>query len=238
MTRIFLIIAVLLIVLPVCVILFLKASPARLAAILRILAGSVLLAVGTLLTVRGQALLGGPIAFFGFMLLSRAIGMGPFGRWPLGKARSKGQQSSVRTKVLAMELDHDSGNMDGEVLTGAYEGQRLSDLTLDELVQVMEECIAAGDQSQALLEAFLDRNHPSWRETESSADGGGGAGATATAKMSVGEAFEILGLEPGASRKDIVSAHRRMMKQYHPDQGGSDYLAARINQAKDLLLGD
>lgn len=235
MTRVFLIIAALLIVLPIAAILFLKVSPARLAMTLRLLAGAVLMVVGTLLAVRGVPLLGGPLAFFGFMMLSRAMGMGPFGRWPLGRKRTEGQNSAVRTKILAMELDHDSGDMDGEVLEGEFAGQRLSQLDLKELVELMDDCSAAGDQSQALLEAYLDRAHPDWREgagaDEASAAGG------ASAKMSTGEAFEILGLEPGASEQDIVSAHRRMMKQYHPDQGGSDYLAARINQAKDLLLG-
>lgn len=235
MTRIFLLLAILLIVIPIAVMLFLKASPARLAAILRIMAGSVLLAVGTLLATRGLALLGGPLAFFGFMMLSRALGMGPFGRWPIGRRKSGGQSSSVRTKILAMELDHDSGNMDGEVLAGEFAGRRLSDLSLEELSALMGECSAAGDQSQALLEAYLDRAHPDWREGagDDSTSQAGGTGA----KMSVGEAYEILGLEPGAGEEDIIAAHRRMMKQYHPDQGGSDYLAARINQAKDLLLG-
>lgn len=237
MTRIFMILAALLIILPIAVILFLKASPARLAMILRLLAGGVLMTVGTLLAVKGVPLLGGPIAFFGFMVLSRAVGVGPFGRWPLGRKRSQGQNSSVRTKVLAMELDHDSGNMDGEVLAGAFAGRRLSGLELAELVLLMDDCSAAGDQSQALLEAYLDRTHPDWREgAAADADAAAGSGA-ASAKMSLGEAYEILGLEPGADEQQIISAHRRMMKQYHPDQGGSDYLAARINQAKDMLLG-
>ncbi len=235
MTRIFLLLGVLLIVIPIAVMLFLKASPARLAQVLRIVAGSTLLGVGTLLATRGLALLGGPLAFFGFIMLSRSLGVGPFGRWPMGRRKSGGQSSSVRTKILAMELDHDSGNMDGEVLTGEFAGRRLSDLGLEELAALMAECSAVGDQSQALLEAFLDRAHPDWREgaEEAGASAAGGTGA----KMSVGEAYEILGLEPGAGEEEIVAAHRRMMKQYHPDQGGSDYLAARINQAKDLLLG-
>lgn len=236
MTRIFLLLAVLLIIIPIGAMLFLKASPARLALVLRILAGTLLLGAGTLLATRGLALLGGPMAFFGFMMLSRAFGMGPFGRWPIGKKRTEGQSSSVRTKVLAMELDHDSGNMDGEVLAGQFAGRRLSDLKLEELVLVMDDCSAAGDQSEALLEAYLDRAHPDWREgAEQQAEGASGA---ASAKMSVKEAYEILGLELGAGEDEIVAAHRRMMKQYHPDQGGSDYLAARINQAKDLLLGE
>ena len=236
MTRIFLLIAALMIIIPIGAMLFLKASPARLAAVLRVLAGTVLLGAGTLLATRGLALLGGPMAFFGFMMLSRSFGVGPFSRWPMGKRRTGGQNSSVRTKILAMELDHDSGTMDGEVLDGQFAGRRLSDLKLEELVLVMDDCSVAGDQSQALLEAYLDRAHPDWREG-AQRDSGAGTGA-ASAKMSVKEAYEILGLELGAGEDEIVAAHRRMMKQYHPDQGGSDYLAARINQAKDLLLGE
>ena len=236
MTKIFLLLGIVLIVIPILVMLFLKASPARLAAILRVLAGTILLAVGTLLATRGLALVGGPLAFFGFMMLSRALGVGPFGRWPMGRRKAQGQTSAVRTKMLAMELDHDSGSMDGEILAGEFAGRRLSDLSLEELVVLMSECSAAKDQSLALLEAYLDRAHPDWR------DGAQGEGAAsspggASAKMTMGEAYEILGLEPGAGEEEIVAAHRRMMKQYHPDQGGSDYLAARINQAKDLLLG-
>ena len=122
MTRIFLIIAVMLIVLPIATILFLKASPARLAMVLRILAGAVLMTVGTLLAVRGMPLLGGPLAFFGFMMISRALGRGPFGRWPLGRRKSEGQNSAVRTKILAMELDHACRTLLGHI--GA-QGSRL-----------------------------------------------------------------------------------------------------------------
>lgn len=236
MLRILFILGVALIVIPVVVMLFLKASPAKLAAVLRVMAGGVLLAAGTLLSTRGLVLIGGPLAFMGFMMLTRAAGFGPF-----GASKSPGQSSSVRTKVLAMELDHDSGDMDGEILSGAHTGRKLSELSLAELTELMDECIEAGDQSQALLEAYLDRAHPDWRDGGDDADEtssdqkrrpGSGSGA-----MSRNEAYDILGLEPGATEEDINAAHRRLMKQFHPDQGGSDYLAARINQAKDLLLG-
>ena len=54
--------------------------------------------------------------------------------------------------------------------------------------------------------------------------------------MSIDEAMEVLGLKPGYSKEDVKQAHRRMMQKVHPDRGGSDYLAAQINQAKDILL--
>jgi hypothetical protein len=58
-----------------------------------------------------------------------------------------------------------------------------------------------------------------------------------TAGIGREEAYEILGLQPGATKEQIKAAHRRLMQRVHPDHGGSDYLAVRVNQAKDLLLG-
>ncbi len=235
MLRILSILAVALIAIPIAMILYMKATPQRMATVLRVAAGGALLAAGTVLSTRGLVMVGGPLAFMGFMMLTRAAGFGPF-----GAKKSTGQTSSVRTKILSMELDHDSGDMDGEILSGPFSGRKLSDLSLEELTELMDECIAARGQSQALLEAFLDRAYPDWREgaeaNEDSSSDTKRAG-TGSARMTKAEAYDILGLEPGASEQDIVSAHRRLMKQFHPDQGGSDYLAARINQAKDLLIG-
>lgn len=145
-----------------------------------------------------------------------------------------GQASQVRTRFLDMRLDHDSGELDGKVIAGAYEGRMLSSMSLHELRELLSEASADAD-TMNVLAAFLDRTHgDTWRtagERESgSADGPGGP-------MTRDEAARILGIRPDASADEIRTAHRRLMKQLHPDHGGTDYLAAKINEAKDVLLG-
>lgn len=142
--------------------------------------------------------------------------------------------SHVRSRFLHMTLNHDSGEMDGEVLEGDFQGQHLSALSLGELMSLLKQYRAQDNDSAALLQAYLDRYHGGWErqgeQGRQSADAGGGP-------MSKDEAGQILGISPDAAPEDVVAAHRRLMQKLHPDRGGSDYLAAKINQAKDLLLG-
>lgn len=154
------------------------------------------------------------------------------------KTGARGGTSSIRTSWLTMELAHASGVMDGEVLKGRYRGQRLSAMDLAALLVLAQECSGDTDSLQ-LLEAYLDRTHADWREQTRQGDRGASANARSShdsEKMSEGLALEILGLEKGAARDQIVAAHRRLMQKLHPDRGGSDYLAQRINAARDFLL--
>src|SRR5690606_21520056 len=140
--------------------------------------------------------------------------------------------------MLEMTLDRDSGVMDGEVIAGRFEGRRRCALALEELLVLYEEAERVGDQSTALLEAFLDRYHADWRAGAGRAAGDGEArGRPSGGAMTREEAYEVLGLAPVASEADIRRAHKVLMKRFHPDQGGSYYLAAKINQEKDTLLG-
>jgi DnaJ-domain-containing protein 1 len=145
---------------------------------------------------------------------------------------SAGNASDVETRFLRMSLDHDTGAMDGTVLEGAYRGRRLAELTLDDLRDLLVVCRAQDSQSATVLEAYLDRVHgDAWRDGFRSRGDG-----TETALMTPAEAREILGVNADASREDVIEAHRRLMQKNHPDRGGSTYLAAKINQAKDVLL--
>ena len=155
-----------------------------------------------------------------------------------GGGGGAGQGSKIETRFLRMTLDHGSGAMEGEVLQGTYAGRVLEELSLAELVDLLRTCWVEDERSAQVLEAYLDRRHADWREKYSTEDvGGGGAGTAGKGTMTRHEAHEVLGLEPGASADEIKDAYRRLIANLHPDHGGSSYLAAKINQAKDLLLG-
>ena len=188
--------------------------------------GAVLLLLG-LFTARGQQALIA-LTFFLPLLLQWVQ------RWRTnkrfgGSAPQTGAANSVETAFLSMTLHHDSGRMTGSVKAGQFAGRDLATLTLSELLALLQECQVTDADSIALLEAWLDRAHPDWR-AEPAAEPRSGA-------MTRAEALEILGLAEGADEDAIRAAHRRLMRSAHPDQGGSAWLAARINAARDLLLG-
>jgi hypothetical protein len=151
----------------------------------------------------------------------------------------RGKASRIETKHLRMALDHDSGALDGLVLAGRHRDQLLSKLTLEQLLDVRADCIADDPQGVPLIEAYLDRNHgATWRERDSGQQSSDDAPPRrASAIMTREEAFAVLGLPPTASDAEIRETHHRLMMKLHPDHGGSDYLAAKINQARDVLLG-
>jgi hypothetical protein len=151
-----------------------------------------------------------------------------------------GRTSEVQTKYLRMTLDHDTGGVFGEVIAGPHAGHRLEDMEQREIVALWATCRSDDPPSAQLLETFLDRVHDGWRDEATSDTGAhaGGASGFAASKMSRDEACRILGLKPGVSKEEIKAAHHRLMANLHPDHGGSDYLAAKINEARDVLLGE
>ena len=209
---------------------FLRANPKQLAKVVRWTA-VVLGGLGALyLLVMGRfglamMLLGFVTALFTRMRwvyqhLKAAVGPTP------------GQSSAVETELLRMSLDHDSGDMDGEVLNGGFAGRRLSELSLSELLVLLREARAGDAESATVLEAYLDRYHAdTWRAAEAGEPG------FADQAMTREQAHQILGLKPDAGEQEVRQAHRRLMLKNHPDRGGSTYIAAKINQAKEVLLG-
>jgi len=207
-----------------------KVDPKIAARVVKLSGGLIALGVAVFLGLRGEIGVAIPLGLFGLGLL----GWIPFG--PAGFSqrtqKSAGQTSRVRSTFLEMELDHDSGKMLGHIIAGSRQGEALEALDVKTLVGLLDEF---DEESRALLVAYLDRRDASWSEY---AQGHAAAGraAASSGKMTEQEAYQILGVEPGASTAAITRAHRTLMKKLHPDQGGSTYLAARINEAKEILF--
>ena len=146
---------------------------------------------------------------------------------------SAGQRSTVATEILRMHLDHDSGKLQGEVLKGPFREWRLDEMDRNQLQDLLRYCESEDDESVQLLTSYLQQRFPDeddFRRQQSTAD-------TGTTGMSRQEAFAVLGVSEDADRDAIVAAHRSLMQKLHPDRGGNDYLAAKVNEAKDILLG-
>jgi hypothetical protein len=211
---------------------FTKANPHTVALMLKAGGGVGALVIGGFIGLRGNLEAAAPLVILGLSLL----GWMPWSIPGFGARtqKSAGQVSRVRSAFVEMELDHDTGAMRGRILAGPYEGRNLD--TLD--VPTLTACLTAIDEeSRALLMAYLDRREPRWRENaQGDAAAGSGRAGFSSGKMTEEEAYQILGVQPGASAEEIGRAHRALMKKLHPDQGGSTYLAARVNEAKDVLL--
>jgi DnaJ domain len=215
---------------------FARLSPTVAARLVR-QGGGVLGLIGALLLVlRGSLGLASLVASlaFGFAGWTKfqnfAAGLGS--RRPRAAG---GQQSNARSAMFEMRLDHATGELSGTVLAGPFQGRALASLTRGDCLNLYAAAQREDPGGVTLLETYLDRRFAGWREAaqgESDARGGRSASGAMTAE----EAYQVLGLSQGAGAEDIARAHRSLMKKLHPDHGGSTSLAARVNQAKDVLL--
>lgn len=218
---------------------FVAADPAKLGRIITwFLGGLAVAGAGTalVLLLLSERLLpalvaAGSLAPIGFRLWTQ---------WRHGGGASgfaPGRVSKVETGMISMRLDHGTGEMSGTVKRGAFAGRRLDELDEGELLALWRQCRIEDADAARLLEAYLDRFKPDWRAKAGGASGGEARAASSDA-MTRDEAYAILGLAPGASDDAVKEAHRQLMMKLHPDHGGSTYLAAKLNRAKEILLGD
>lgn len=212
---------------------FVAADPRMLVRYIRYIVGGAMIAFGGVLILARNWALGVPLIAGGVS----ALALGRIGPIDLGGARkTPGSTSQVRSAFLDMQLDHDSGALTGTVVGGAYAGRNLDDLDEEALQKLYRE-VSMDQESLALLEAYLDRRFPGWREDVEGDAAAGPRSPPNAGPMTDEEAYQILGLAAGASETEIRAAHRNLMKRFHPDQGGSTFLASKINEAKDRLLG-
>jgi hypothetical protein len=209
---------------------FASAPPAQVAAAIRYAGPALLLLFGGILALTGRFGAAAPVltvavAWFSRMRRRSAVRSTP------------GKKSVVRSAWLEVELDHDTGDMNGFVLAGPFEARTLDELSEEEL-RALAADIRGDRESAELLEAYLDRRMPGWRDGADADMGAGHAGPYDTGAMTHEEAYKILGLEAGATAADVRQAHRRLMQRVHPDLGGNAFLAQRVNEARDVLLRD
>ena len=214
---------------------FLRANPSTIARTLRpILVGVAVIGIGGLL-IFGMRLLPEllpvllPIVGFAAVPLIR--------RWLSQRSSGgfsqpgNGQRTHVNTAFIYAWLEHGTGDIGGRVLQGRFAGRSLETMTEAELRELQGEC-ASDPDSLKVLESYLDRRlGADWRQAQQAPP------RDPHTDMTRKEALAILGLQEGATDQEIHAAHRRLIVRMHPDAGGSAELAARINRAKDVLIG-
>ncbi len=138
--------------------------------------------------------------------------------------------TTLTTQWLIVEYDLGTRRLDALVTRGEFEHSRLSTLNEAQLNRLLIE-VKEDFQSRAAVNAYILSQH---------AGGAPGANQHSSSAphsdISVDQAYEILNLKVGATAGEIKRAHKKLMQKMHPDRGGSGYLAAQINAAKDLLL--
>jgi hypothetical protein len=207
----------------------LTGDPRRLAFVAR-MAGPLLLGLaGVVMTAAGRPLAGFPLVGAATVWILVLLGR-------IGPARRDARRrSTVRTAALEVDVDEARGTMEGVVLAGRYDGRVLKDLDLAALMRLRAD-LAPDPDSVRLLEAYLQGRFPAWRADADADVGARQARAPAPGAMTEKEAYQILGLEPGASAADIRKAHRRLVQRLGADVGRPPLLAARIDEARDVLL--
>jgi hypothetical protein len=192
----------------------------------RILLGSAALLAALFLATRGAEILAVPVALVGLVLLGLSL---------FGKHGMQGEKRTarVRSAFVEIELDRRTGAVRGRILADPHYGTSLDAMPVQKLATFLPNI---DEESRALMIAYLDRREPRWREHAQADPAAGRSAAASSAEMAPEEAYQILGIEPGASADEIGRAHDALMQKLHPDQGGSTYLAARVNEAKEILL--
>lgn len=214
---------------------FTRANPAALAQALRRFGSLIVLLLAGLAFLRGSLDGAVVLAAIGVWLLVSAATKSRHGLFGAGA----GATSRLRSAVVEMEVDHSSGVMCGTVLAGPDEGKSLAQMTRQQCEALHALCLREDPDGARLLEAYLDRRFPGWRAARNESADPRSRRAQAGARpgiMSEDEAYEVLGLQKGATRDDVMRSHRSLIKKLHPDHGGSTDLAARVNEAKDVLM--
>jgi len=210
-----------------------RAKPAALIGAVKVAGGLACFAVAALLFLRGHTEMALGAAGVGLWL----GGWASAPQW-LERLRPGKRRTLLRSAMIEIEFDPVTGVMDGRALAGPFEGRTFNAMTTQDLQTLHGLCATGDPEGLRHLEVYFDSRFPGWRGA-----GEGDAHARAgrdrarhSGAMTEDEAYEVLGLQKGAARDEITRAHRTLMKKLHPDQGGPTALAARVNEAKEILM--
>ena len=151
----------------------------------------------------------------------------------LRERNTQSGQSSIQTNHLSATLDHGSGHIEGKIIEGPHKGWLLSELSIMQLEDLLTHYQTEDEESAELLEAYIDQRR---QQADQNTEQQRTANRAASDQSARAEALAILGLDEGSTEEEVVAAHRSLIQKLHPDSGGNDFLAAKINQAKDILL--
>ncbi len=141
----------------------------------------------------------------------------------------------IKTPYLEVKINLRSGHIDGKVLQGEFAEQMLSDLDRAQLDKLLELLRGVDREGAMLLNAYVVRRFGPAGQHENQQQQYQRQSSSQTS-LTQTEAWQILGLEADVDEDTIIKAHKRLIQKLHPDRGGNDYLAAKVNAAKDLLL--
>lgn len=195
----------------------------------RKLLGAVAALAGILLAMRGRWDIGIVLVSLGGWLLGMKL---PAMFDPIGRAR----RSEIRTAALHLSIDLGTGETEAKVLVGSFAGRMVSALSSEELIGLARELARVDLPGLNLLMQDLDRRAPGWRQHVQFDAAAGERAPASGSEMREEEAYQILGLQAGASEEAIRNAHRALIGRIHPDRGGSTHLAALVNRAKDVAM--
>ena len=210
---------------------YIKSDPTLLARYGRRAGGIAAFAVAALLLLKGRIDVALMLAGIGGWLWGIRLPILPW-YMPSGPAETVARQKTAATETYP-DL---KGHMDGRFLDGPFAGRGFSSISEEEQKSAAADLASRDPEGYRLFQTYLHGRATGWRETvneDARARQSAQGGSTA---MTEQEAHEVLGLQMGAGEEEIRQAHRALMKKLHPDQGGSTYLATRVNMAKDVLL--
>lgn len=169
---------------------------------------------------------------FAFVIGAAKLGLRFFPILKFIGSRAGVKNPIFNTPNLACAVDMKSQKIQGEVLTGELKGRRLESLTLEEILALREQYKDSDKRAFYLLLVLLkQRSYHSGQQHSDNTNDYSDINAP-----DICEAIQILGISKDYTKQDIIDAHRRLIQKLHPDRGGNDYLASRVNEAKEVLL--